>query len=256
MSRQNVVPIAKSLNGLEPDSEDYVRRIYRPQNETQREQARKLAKSQSGCGLVCEAILHEAGATSGNWSYTNEFYGKPSRISFVSRDLVTAAKRDNAWRTYNGADMPHVGDMVLMGGSAEYARGTLISEHWFTITEIEGAKVSSVDGGQPGIHERSRVAVITPQGELWFGNDNSALDATGTPTVGRRVRGWIDTSALSLEEDEPITAIRNIPTPKNQSSSTGVGSITVSTSLKKAFAFLGLAFLLGHVSSFFTREDP
>jgi len=197
--RNEWVNAARSYVGLEPSDPSYVSRVYldhveRP-TDLQKAQARQMAREQSGCGLVWEAIARDVGAT-GPWAYLRRWYGEPQRIGGVIRDMVATAKKSGAWRV-PGQGMPQAGDAVLIGGPApDWSRGTLVAEHVLVVTGANGAELHSIDGGQPGVGERTRILVQTPQGELWLADRASGLDADGRPTKGRRVQGWVDAPSV------------------------------------------------------------
>jgi hypothetical protein len=167
----------------------------------QRQQAQQMSKSQSGCGLVAEAVARDVGA---DWPHAYKFYGEPSRISGVIRDMVKEAKKQRAWvdatkRTASDP-LPQPGDLVLIGGGSGWAQGGLTMEHMLIVDRLEGHELHSVDGGQPDVEERTRVVVLAPGGELWLGSREAQIDAAGRPTVGRRVRGWVDVSKVPVVE--------------------------------------------------------
>ena len=198
-NRQAWIDAARSYVGLEPSDASYVDRVYldhveRP-TDLQKAQARQMAREQSGCGLVWEAIARDVGAT-GPWEYLRRWYGEPSRIGGVIRDMVATAKKAGAWRR-PGQGMPQPGDAVVIGGPApEWSRDSLVAEHVLLVTSADGAELHSIDGGQPGVAERTRILVQTPQGELWLADRASGVGPDGRPTKGRRVQGWIDAPSI------------------------------------------------------------
>lgn len=209
--------------GLDPsvDLDLYAQRIYldhlQPADQDRlRVEARKMANAQSGCGLAWERW---ARCMQVSWPHLYMWYG--DRLGTALSANVSEAKKCGAWVDADRAastlpGLPQPGDAVLIGGPEPYSRGGIIAEHLLLVRQIDGALLHSIDGGQPGIQERTRVLITTPQDELWLANlptggGQAPLGPDGRPLVGRRVRGWIDHTRLPyLVGPTPPS-----PTPKN-----------------------------------------
>ena len=198
------------LVGLEPASAAYQAAVYPYDPPSQR---RALALRQSGCGLVTEIGWRAAG-------------GQDARLRLPAGDRAvrggvlypvalerTIAQQWAEWRSPDAStgELPLEGDAVIIGSSGPglWGKGGFSGEHEFTVGCLTtalaagGAVMHSIDGGQPGIHARTRVLVwCGPRSdELWA----ASLDDSGgyvfdpndmRPTKGRRVLGWMDTDAL------------------------------------------------------------
>ena len=196
---ERVLDAARSYIGLEPSDPAYIQRVYLahlPGGGTplQRAQAQQMARTQSGCGLVAEAILRDLGVT---WPHLWRWYG--DRLGTAISASVAAARRDGIWYD-DRSPGPGIqaGDLLVIGGPApDWSRGGITYEHILVATELlPDGRLRSVDGGQPGVAERTRVLVRTPQGELWLAHlppsgGAAQLGPDGRPLVGRRVQGWI-----------------------------------------------------------------
>lgn len=199
---------ARGLLGLEPTDPRYREIVYRYDHASRRA---ALAAGQSGCGLVRETILEAAG-----WRDPDVARGADIRgalggdIGPITLELRRARQRGAA---VEGADLatyrPIPGDGIVMGCRScpgVWAKGSIAVEHMATVVAVDaqagGASyvVHCCDGGQPGVHARSRAIVLGcgPRGdEVWAAN----LDATGAyaidpadrrPTKGRRVLVFLD----------------------------------------------------------------
>lgn len=266
-----VLAAARSYLGLEPTDPAYVQRVYLahlPGGGTplHRAQAQQMARTQSGCGLVYEAQLRDLGVT---WPHLWRWYG--DRIGTAISANVAAAKRDKVWYT---ADNPgpgiQAGDAVVIGGPPPaWSRGGIAYEHLLVVTELlPDGRLRSVDGGQPGVAERTRVLVRTPQGELWLANLPSGggpapLGPDGRPLVGRRVQGWIKTRLAPNQPGYQGGGQATVPpTPSTPyqggGGSSGGGGATDAggecppcpegISIRKGIGLLLLAYLLGELS--------
>lgn len=199
---------ARGLLGLEPTDPRYREIVYRYDHASRRA---ALAAGQSGCGLVRETILEAAG-----WRDPDVARGADIRgalgglIAPITLELRRARQRGG---TIEGADLatfrPIPADGIVMGCKScpgVWAKGSIAVEHMATVVAVDaqagGASyvVHCCDGGQPGVHARSRAIVLGcgPRGdEVWAAN----LDATGAyaidpadrrPTKGRRVLVFLD----------------------------------------------------------------
>ena len=283
-----VIAAARSYLGLEPTDEPYVQRVYLahlPGGGTplQREQARQMAKTQSGCGLVYEAMCRDLGIT---WPHLWKWYG--DRIGTAISANIAAAKKDGIWYT---PDAPgpgiQAGDAVLIGGNGPLdSRGGITYEHLLAcVLEIspEGV-VTSVDGGQPGVAERSRVLVRTPQGEIWLSNMPASggpapVGPDGRPLVGRRVKGWIKTRLAPNQPGyqggggssggggasagwgntpaQPTPQVQPCPPcPAPQPCPPCPTPTSGGVSIGKALSLLMLAYLLGELTGQWVEERP
>lgn len=199
---------ARGLLGLEPTDPRYREIVYRYDHASRRA---ALAAGQSGCGLVRETILEAAG-----WRDPDVARGADIRgalgglIAPITLELRRSRQRGG---TIEGADLatfrPIPADGIVMGCKScpgVWAKGSIAVEHMATVVAVDaqagGASyvVHCCDGGQPGVHARSRAIVLGcgPRGdEVWAAN----LDATGAyaidpadrrPTKGRRVLVFLD----------------------------------------------------------------
>ncbi len=78
---------------------------------------------------------------------------------------------------------PQKGDIILVGRAANPAWGG--TEHVLVVTEVNGGSITSVDGGQPHIAERTRTLTRRANGETWLG--------------GRRMVGYLSAERLKLK---------------------------------------------------------
>lgn len=199
---------ARGLLGLEPSDPRYRELVYRYDHASRRA---ALAAGQSGCGLVRETILEAAG-----WRDPDVARGADIRgalgglIAPITLELRRARQRGGA---IEGADLatfrPIPADGIVMGCKScpgVWAKGSIAVEHMATVVAVDaqagGASylVHDVEGGQPGVHARTRAIVLGcgPRGdEVWAAN----LDASGAyeidpadrrPTKGRRVLAMLD----------------------------------------------------------------
>jgi len=263
-SRDAWVATAKALVGLEPSDPQYQQRLYLDAIDgeptpLQRQQAREMAATQYGCGLTWESVARSVGAT---YPHLRRWYGEPSRIGGVIRDMVGAARGSGAWVTPGSDRLPQPGDAVLIGGPAGWSRGKQTTEHVLIVTDRQGPALHSVDGGQPGIAERARVLVETPQGELWLADSGASIGADGRPDSGRRVQGWVDADKVPTRESGEAPPGPPFRGGGGQSggggSSAGWGSASGGGGgcppCATPWDLLLLAFLIGNLSGQKTRE--
>jgi len=199
---------ARGLLGLETSDPRYRELVYRYDHASRRA---ALAAGQSGCGLVRETILEAAG-----WRDPDVARGADIRgalgglLAPITLEHRRARQRGGA---IEGADLatyrPIPGDGIVMGCRScpgVWAKGSIAVEHMATVCAVDeqtgGASyvVHCCDGGQPGVHARTRAIVsgCGPKGdEVWAAN----IDATGAyeidpadrrPTKGRRVLAMLD----------------------------------------------------------------
>jgi len=224
---------ARGLLGLEPTDPRYREIVYRYDHASRRA---ALAAGQSGCGLVRETILEAAGWRDPDVARGADIRGAlGGLLAPITLELRRARQRGADIRgalggllapitlelrrarqrgaAIEGADLatyrPIPGDGIVMGCRScpgTWAKGSLAMEHMATVVAVDaqagGASyvVHCCDGGQPGVHARSRAIVLGcgPRGdEVWAAN----LDATGAyaidpadrrPTKGRRVLVFLD----------------------------------------------------------------
>ena len=209
---------ALAVEGLEVTSEEYEQIAYLEAIEAtptalQRQQARQMARTQSGCALVYE---HYARKLAVHWPLLWKFYGQ--RFSIPIEQVITAdrafAQKVGAWvdaSTWReGMPFPKEADGLIIGGKGpSWVRGEIESEHMFLIVAWILGLIHSIDGGQPGVRLRTRALVEVwtkgnpgqRTGELWAASINMEtglpdLDGQGRPKKGRRVLGWIDPTRL------------------------------------------------------------
>lgn len=199
---------ARGLLGLETSDPRYRELVYRYDHASRRA---ALAAGQSGCGLVRETILEAAG-----WRDPDVQRGADIRgamggvVAPITLELRRARQRGGAVEGERLADYrPIPGDGIVMGCRScpgVWGKGALAHEHISTVAAVDaqtgGASyvVHGCDGGQPGVHARTRAIVLGcgPKGdEVWCAN----LDASGAyeidaadrrPAKGRRVLAFLD----------------------------------------------------------------
>ena len=212
---------ALALEGLEVNDANYLQAVYLDAIDAtpsgmQIAQARQMARTQSGCGLVWEAQARRLGVT---WPLLWRFYGL--RVINPLENTISAsrefARRCGAWidaSTWTeGRPFPREGDGLHIGGTdPRWVRGEIASDHVFTVVAWHGELMHSIDGGQPGIHLRTRALVEVwtgsrggqRTGELWAAQvdretGRPLLDGQGRILRGRRVAGWIDPTRLPYD---------------------------------------------------------
>jgi hypothetical protein len=213
--RAALVSDALSLDGLEPASERYQTELYPNDPPNQR---RALALRQSGCGITVEHGDRAAGVDDARlWMP----YGERAVRGGVLYPLTLSihiATRAKCWvrPVPMDARLPMEGDAVVVGNpGADIGTwskgGGFGGAHIFRVVATayaassDRAIVHSVDGGQPGIHVRTRALVWCGPGgsELWAASLDDqggfVFDAAdGRPSRGRRVYGWVDVDGLPI----------------------------------------------------------
>lgn len=212
-ARAAIVRALVPLVGLEPLDAAYQEAVYPYDPPSQR---RALALRQSSCGLTAEIGWRAAGVADPRLMIAAGTRAVTGGTSYPLALEVDDAKRWGAWREPGPMALarPLPGDGVVVGCSScrgVWSKGQGAFEHIFTVVATDYAVsssseiVHSIEGGQPGIHTRTRALVVCgPRGdELWA----AALDDEGAyrldpadmrPTKGRRVLGWYDAYALKL----------------------------------------------------------
>lgn len=205
-ARAAAVNAGAGLLGLETSDPRYQEIVYRYDPPAVRAQ---LAAHQSGCGLVREVLLEAAGVRDPRFELGAGVRGQRGGVLYpITLELVIARARGAA---VEGADVldpvPLPGDGIVMGCASckgVWAKGTVNVEHMSTVlstrAQVGGASylVFGCDGGQPGIHARTRALVVCgPRGdELWAANLDAdgayTIEADGRPAKGRRVLAMID----------------------------------------------------------------
>lgn len=199
--------------GLEPSDARYQTDLY-PHDAPSRRRA--LALAQSGCGIADEAAWEAAGVRVQGYEIGYDLRATGHGLPVVT-NAIDQARRCGAWHEPDpiAAALPLPGDALVMGCSScpgVWGVGGFAGEHVSivvaTLRQLGGSAYDAhgVDGGQPGIHPRSRALVWCGR-ELWAASlrDGGYEIANGRPTHGRRVLGWIDademTSILAIDAD-------------------------------------------------------
>lgn len=218
-ARKPWVDEAMRLEGWEATEDRYVNFVYLAAVDgtptaLQVSQARQMARTQSGCSLVWEAMARSLRVA---WPLLWKFYGL--RFALPQENTVAACKSfaqaSGAWvdasRWTIGRPLPGPADCLHIGGRGPaWVRGDIESEHVLTAVLRDGQRMHAIEGGQPGIRLRTRgiVEVKTTAGaELWLANlgaSGAQLDAAGRPTRGRRVAGWIDPTRLPYRSENEV----------------------------------------------------
>ncbi len=225
--RAAIVADVLALDGLEPSSARYRDELY-PADHPSRRPA--LAAGQSSCGIVVEhgwrAAQIDAPEIYGSYDSRGARGGIVAPLTYS----VHLARAEGCWRqpdVKTGA-LPLEGDAVCVGDPSGaggtpgvWAKGGGFGgAHICTVVATSyavssaAAIVHSVDGGQPGIHVRTRALVWCGPGgaELWAASLDDeggyTLDADGRPTKGRRVFGWVDVDGLPLRRAALAEALR------------------------------------------------
>lgn len=168
-----------------------------------------LARGQSGCGLVREAILRAAGVRDQRMDLGAGVRGARGGVLYpITLELAIARARAAAIEGSAVLDfIPLPGDGIVMGcrgAPGVWSKRTVNVEHMSTVlstrAQVGGASylVFGCDGGQPGIHARTRALVVCgPRGdELWAASldpdGGYRIEADGRPERGRRVLAFTD----------------------------------------------------------------
>lgn len=191
--------------GLEPTSLRYQEALYPNDHVTRR---RALAIAQSGCGIADEAAWTHAGVQIDGYEIGYDRRAIGHGLPPVAT-VVDQARRSHAWREPDPVtvSLPLPGDALVIGCSScpgAWGRGGFSGEHVAIVVACvrqhagSAYDVHSIDGGQPGIHPRSRSLVWCGR-ELWAASltdGGYVLGDDGRPTRGRRVLGWVDADAM------------------------------------------------------------
>lgn len=191
--------------GLEPTDVRYQTDLY-PHDAPSRRRA--LAIGQSGCGIADEAAWEAAGVRVLGYEIGYDLRATGRGVPVVT-NVIEMARRAGAWRQPNAVTvaLPLPGDALIMGCSSclgVWGRGGFSGEHVSMIVACARQNAGNaydahgIDGGQPGIHPRSR-SLVWRGPELWAASltdGGYALGDDGRPTRGRRVLGWVDADAL------------------------------------------------------------
>lgn len=199
------------LVGLEPNQKAYQEALYPNDPASQRAQ---LATRQSGCMVTLNVGLRKIRVFDPRLQLPmGERAVRGGALTLMVMEKAMAQAM-GAWRLPNAKTgaLPVEADLAIVGGETigVWAKGGGFGgSHVFGVAHTEyslsteSSLVHSYDGGQPGIHARTRALVYCgPRGdELWA----ASLDASGAfvfdavdqrPVKGRRVQGWIDLDAL------------------------------------------------------------
>ena len=210
-ARAKILHALVTLNGLEVDAPRYLAAVYRHDPPSRR---LALARAQSGCGLVREWALEQAGLHDDRFHLGADVRAVrggslyPVTLEMqIAREKGALRKPDTRTR-----ELPAEGDGLIIGCAScpgVWGKGGFAGEHMSTIVAVDGQvngdafTVDCIDGGQPGVHGRTRALVWCGpnQSELWAASlDDSGgylFDAVDMrPTKGRRVLAWTDADAL------------------------------------------------------------
>lgn len=210
-ARAAVISALLPLVGLEIGDAAYQAAVYRHDPPARRA---ALARAQSGCALVREYALEKAGLSDDRIRLGADVRAVRGGVLYPVTLELQLAREKGALRTPDPKrrDLPLEGDGLVIGSSSArgvWGKGGFPGEHMATVVAVEGQvigssyEVDTIDGGQPGIHGRTRALVwCGPRGdELWaasLADDGSyVFDPTDMrPTKGRRVLAWTDAEAM------------------------------------------------------------
>lgn len=212
LSPRRVLALAALLPlvGLEPIQQAYRAAMYPfdPPSEWE-----GLSKK-SDCGKTTEIGWRAAGVKDARLYMPSGVRGARGGDLYPVTLERAIAQKWGGWRSPDPKSqaLPLDGDAVIIGCSAPgiWGKGGYAKEHEFTVGTLdrlngygEGATIHNIEGGQPGVHGRTRALVwCGPNGtELWCASLDSdgayAIDPVDArPTRGRKVLGWVDTDAL------------------------------------------------------------
>jgi hypothetical protein len=180
--------------------------------------ANSMGASQSTCGIAVRSGWRAAGVA---WSDLLLPYAdcvNAGRYAVMSEKNFATA--NGAWSDATNyspsVGVPGVGDACVIGCSSCQgtwsAGGGFGGEHEFLVGAIDptgsptGPVYGSIDGGQPGIRQRSRV-LVQAGNELWFSvvdpAGNAPLQSNGRPVAGRRIIGWSRLAAIPFQPGSP-----------------------------------------------------
>lgn len=195
----SVIAAAEALCGLSYSAarDAYVSALY-PHDD--RGAALSMARGQSACGLVCEAVLRAACGIDAP-AYAGSLTGARLPAVVWQRE---AARARGAWVDAMAWDesrqLPSVGAMVEVGGSDSHVvwsdPGVYGGPHVETLVGGQKFEAEAIAGGQPDAANGYRPTAIKRvyrrfderPGQLWLVDPETRK--------GRRVSGWIDTSLL------------------------------------------------------------
>lgn len=211
--RAGIIDHLIPLVGLEPNDTAYQDAVYRYDPPARR---RALALHQSGCGLVMEYGWEGGGVpVDDRIKLGADVRGVRGGLLYPITLDILIAQASGAWVDCSKGDpgrRPLPGDGMIMGCSScrgVWSKGQAAYEHASTVAcvdrQVSGESdiISGIDGGQPGVHVRTRALVLCgPRGdELWC----AWLDAEGAyqmdatdmrPVKGRRLLGFVDVDRL------------------------------------------------------------
>lgn len=199
------------LVGLEVGDAAFQAKVYRHDHPSRRA---ALARAQSSCALVREGALEDAGLHDARIDLGADVRAVRGGLLYPVSLEMQIAREKGALRTPDPKrrDLPLEGDGLIIGcssGRGVWGKGGFGGEHMATVVAVAGQvsgsafEIDTIDGGQPGVHGRTRELVwCGPRGdELWaatLADDGSYVfdPSDMRPTKGRRVLAWTDAEAL------------------------------------------------------------
>jgi len=182
--------------------------------------ATQAAKSMSACGLVTEVGWRYARVDApliyGPYIPRSQKGGIQYAVSYEKHIAEKAGCWVDCVTWREGMPLPLEGDAPIIGCEGcggGWARNVANVSHEFTVVAWDDeARCHSVDGGQPGIHFRTRAFVQVwtstapdgrAQGELWCASVDKKsgkpiMAADGRPAIGRRCIGYTSVPGLPL----------------------------------------------------------
>jgi len=211
-ARGRILSALIPMVGLEVGDAVFQAKVYRHDHPSRRA---ALARAQSSCALVREGALEDAGLPpDARIQLGADVRAVRGGVLYPVSLEMQIAREKGALRTPDPKrrDLPMEGDGLIIGcssGRGVWGKGGFGGEHMATVVAVEGQvsgsafEIDTIDGGQPGIHGRTRALVwCGPRGdELWaasLADDGSYVfdPADMRPTKGRRVLAWTDAEAL------------------------------------------------------------
>lgn len=210
--RGGIISTLVPLVGCEPSDPLYQEKVYRYDPPAVR---KALALHQSGCMLVAEYGWEGGGvAIDDRIKLGAGVRGARGGLLYPITLDILIARSSGAWvdcaKSVPDA-RPLPGDVLIMGCTScpgVWAKNSMNFEHASTVgcidRQVSGASdiLHGLDGGQPGVHVRTRALVVCgPKGdELWCASLDAdgayQIEADGRPSKGRRCLGWIDVDKL------------------------------------------------------------